>query len=91
MTFCVNSSCDQNHPPKLIFIKVHGHSGNPLFEGADRFAVQGADKQSDNEGTLYSGGRGQEMVFNWVDDADESKSHSWWTHQGARREDVMAN
>ena len=53
------------------------HSGDPLHEEADRLAVEGADKESDNENTLYPGGRGQEMVFNWADAADKSKSHTW--------------
>ena len=47
-----------------------------LHEEADRLAVEGADKESDNENTLYPGGRGQEMVFNWADEADKSKSHT---------------
>ena len=62
---------------RTLFVKVHGHSGDPLHEEADRLAVEGADKESDDEGTLYPGGRGQEMVFNWIDDADKSKSHTW--------------
>jgi len=34
-------------------------------------AVEGAGKESDDEDTLHPGGQGQEMGFNWVDDADE--------------------
>jgi len=62
---------------RTLLVKVHGHSGDPLHEEADRLAVEGADKESDDEDILYPGGRGQEMVFNWVDDADKSKSHNW--------------
>ena len=62
---------------RTLFVKVHGHSGDPLHEEADRLAVEGADKESDNENTLYPGGRGQEMVFNWADEADKSKLHTW--------------
>ena len=68
----------------------------PLHEEVDRLAVEGADKESDDEDILYLGGRGQEMGFNCVDDADKSKNthlvpNSEETHQGARREDVVAN
>jgi len=62
---------------RTLFVKVHGHSGDPLHGEADRLAAEGADKESDDEDTLYPGGWGQGMVFNWVDDADESKSHTW--------------
>jgi len=62
---------------RTLSVKVHGHSGDPLHEEADRLAVRGADKESNDEDTLYPGGRGQEMVFNWVDDADKSKSYTW--------------
>ena len=62
---------------RTLFVKVHGHSGDPLHEEADRLAVEGADKESDNENILYPRGRGQEMVFNWADGADKSKSHTW--------------
>jgi len=62
---------------RTIFVKVHGHSGDPLHKEADRLAVEGADRESDDEDTSYPGGRGQEMVFNWVDDADKSKTHTW--------------
>jgi len=61
---------------RTFFVKVHGHSGDPLHKETDRLAVKGADKESDDEDTLYPGGRGQEMVFNWVDDADKSKTHT---------------
>jgi len=43
----------------------------------DRLAVEGADKESDDEHTLNPGVWGQEMVSNWVDDADKSKSQAW--------------
>jgi len=62
---------------RTLFVKVHGHSGDPLHEEADRLAVEGADKESDNENTLHPGGWGQKMVFNWADEADKSKSHTW--------------
>jgi len=62
MIFYLNSSCDQTNPHELFFVKVHGHSGDPLHEEADRLAVEEADKESDNENTLYPGGWGQEMV-----------------------------
>ena len=29
---------------QTLFVKVHGHSGDPLHEVADRLAVEGADK-----------------------------------------------
>jgi len=61
---------------RTLFVKVHGHSGDPLHKEADRLAVERADKESDDEDTLYPGGRGQKLVFNWVDDADKSKSHT---------------
>ena len=79
MTSCVNSSCDQNHSHEKKIVQVHGPSGDPLHEEADRLAVEGADNKSDYEDTLYLGARGQEIGFNWVDhdDADESKSHTW--------------
>jgi len=54
-----------------LFVKVHGPSGDPLHEEVDRLAVEGADKENDDDYTLYPGGRGQEMGFNWVDDADK--------------------
>ena len=57
---------------RTLFVKVHGHSGDPLYEEVDRLAVEGADKENDDDYTLYPGGRGQEMGFNWVDDADKS-------------------
>jgi len=62
---------------QTLFVKFHGHSGDPLHEEADRLAVEGADKESDDEDTLYPGGQGQEKGFNWVDDADKSKFHIW--------------
>ena len=62
---------------RTLFVKVHGHSGGPLHEETDRLAVEGADKEIDDEDTLYPGCRGQEMGFNWVDDADQSKTHTW--------------
>jgi hypothetical protein len=64
---------------RTLFVKVHGHSGDPLHdsEEADRLAVEGADKESDNKNTLYPGDQGQQMVFNWADEADKSKSHTW--------------
>jgi len=62
---------------QTFFVKVHGHSGDPRHEEANRQAVEGADKESDDEDTWYPGGRGQGMVFNWVDDEDKSKSHTW--------------
>ena len=40
-------------------------------------ATHSTKRESDNENTLYSGGRGQEMVFNWADEVDKSKSHTW--------------
>jgi len=46
-----------------LFVKVHGRSGDPLHEEADRLAVEGADKEIDDEDTLYPGGQGQEMGF----------------------------
>jgi len=42
-----------------------------------RRTVEGADKESHHKYTLYPGGRCQEMGFNWVDDADKSKSRTW--------------
>jgi len=62
---------------RTFFVKVHGDFGDPLHEEANRMAVEGADKKSDDEDTLYPGGQGQEMGFNWVDDAYKSKSHTW--------------
>jgi len=62
---------------RTLFVKVHGHSGDPLHEEADRLAVEGADKESDDEDTLYPGGQGPKMGFKWADDADKSKSHTW--------------
>jgi len=62
---------------RTLFVEVHGHSGDPLHEEADRLAVEGANKESDDDDILYLGGRGQEMGFNWVDDADKSKTHTW--------------
>jgi len=70
---------------RTLFVKVHGHSGDPLHEEADRLAVEGADKKSHDEDTVYPGGRGQEMVFNWVDDADNSKLHTWCPTVNASR------
>jgi len=72
---------------------IQTHSGDPLQE-ADRRAVAGADKESDDKDTLHPGGRGQELVF---DDADTSKPHTWCPTVKTRikahwrREDVMAN
>ena len=62
---------------RTLFVNVHVHSGDPLYEEADRLPVEGADKKSDDEDNVYPGGRGQEMVFKWIDDADNSKSHTW--------------
>ena len=62
---------------RALFVKVHGHSGDPLNKEADRLAVEGANKDSDDDDTLYPAGRGQEMFFNWIDHADKSKSHTW--------------
>jgi len=62
---------------RTLFVKVHGHSGDPLHEEADRQAETGADKESDDTDILYPGGRGQEMVFKWVDDTSKPKSHTW--------------
>jgi len=64
-------------PSRTLFVKVHGHSSYPLHVEVDRLAVEGANKESDDEHTLYPGDRGQEMVFNWVNDAEKSKSHTW--------------
>jgi len=57
---------------RTLFVKVHGHPGDPLHKEADRLSVEGNDKESKDEDTLYPGDRGQEMIFNWVDDADKS-------------------
>ena len=39
---------------RTLFVKVYGHSqGDPLHEEADRLAVEGADKESDDEDTLH--------------------------------------
>ena len=35
-----------------LFVKVRGHSGDPLHEEADRLAVAGAEKKSDDEDIL---------------------------------------
>jgi len=75
MTSCVKLRSKSSS--RILFLKVHGHSGDLLHEEADRLAVEGADKESDDEDTLYPGGRAQEMVFNWVDDADKPASHTW--------------
>jgi len=61
---------------RILVVKLHGLC-DPLHEQADRLAVEGADTESDDEDTLYPRGLGQEMGFNWVDDADKSKSHAW--------------
>jgi len=37
---------------RTLFVEVLGHSGDPLHEEADRLAVEGADKESDDK-TLY--------------------------------------
>jgi len=79
---------------RTLFVMVHGHSGDSLHEEADRLAVEGAGKESDNENTLYPGGRGQDMVFNWADEADISKSHTWCSTVKKRikaHEEKMAN
>jgi len=62
---------------QTLFVKVHGHSDSTLHKEADRLAVKDINKESDNKDTLYPGGQGQKMVFNWVDDIDKSKSHTW--------------
>jgi len=62
---------------RTLFVKVHGHSDDPLHAEADRLVVEGADNESDDGHTLYLGGPGQEMFLNWVDDADTSQSHTW--------------
>ena len=36
-----------------LFVKVHGHSGNPLHEDANRLAVDGAVKESHDEDSLF--------------------------------------
>jgi len=54
----------------------HGLSGDSLHEDLDRMAVAGADKESDDKDILYPGGRGQETVFNWVDNASKPQSHT---------------
>jgi len=54
----LNSDGDQNHPQDF-FVKVHGHSGDQHHEEAERLAVEGAYEESDDEGTLFPGGRGQ--------------------------------
>jgi len=36
---------------RTLFVMVHGHSGDSLHEEADRLAVEGAGKESDNENT----------------------------------------
>jgi len=77
MISCMNSSHDQYHPHDFFFVKVHTHAGDSLHEEVDRLAVEGADKERDDEDTVYPGGRGQKMVLNWVDDADKSKLHTW--------------
>jgi len=38
---------------RTLFVKVHGHSGNPLHEEADRLAVEGAVKESHDEDSLF--------------------------------------
>jgi len=60
---------------RTLFVKVHGTSGDPLHGEAIRLAVAGADKESDGKDILYPGGRGQEMVFNCVDNAG-GKNHT---------------
>jgi len=40
-----------------LFVKLHVYSGDPLHGEADRLAVEGADKESDDEGTLYHQGQ----------------------------------
>ena len=51
------------------------------YDDADRLEISRADQDSDDEDILYPGGRGQELGFNWVDDANKSKTHTWCLHQ----------
>ena len=89
MIFYLNSSCDQTNPHELFFVKVHGHSGDPLHEEADRLAVEEADKESDNENILYPGGRGQEMVKKCIKAHEEKMS--WQTRsQKTHAEEFLA-
>ena len=51
------------------FVKVHGHSGDPLHAIADYLAVQGADQ--DDEEAEFVAGRPDCILYSWAQDGSE--------------------
>lgn len=77
---------------QTLSVKVHVHSGDQLYEETHRLAVAEADKESDDEEIMYTVDRGQEIIFNWANNAiTHLVPNRKKTHQSARREKGIAN
>ena len=59
----------QENGSSTTFVKVHGHSGDPLHAMADHLAVQGADQDEDEAEFMAS--RPDCILYSWVQDGAE--------------------
>lgn len=63
---------------RTVFVKVQGHSSDPLHTMADMLAVQGADKELDpDEQPVFPRERTEKMVFEWCDARGMPQSQVW--------------
>ena len=63
---------------RTVLVKTHGHSSDPLHTQADQLAVQGADRElEDDEAPLFSFGRVEPVRFEWSDDEGRERSEVW--------------
>ena len=63
-----------------IIVKVFGHSGDPVHEGADLAAVTGASTElKENEKPCYPNERQASMCFRWTDPIGKERVEPWNT------------
>ena len=68
------------------FVKVHGHSGDPLHAVADHLAVQGAAHEE--EEAEYVAGRPDCILYSWMKNEEEC-AHPWGPQIKKRIKSVM--
>ncbi|MBL6911070.1 MAG: hypothetical protein ISR34_11690 [Pirellulales bacterium] len=69
MDIVASLSQRQENGLSTTFVKVHGHSGDPLHAIADYLAVQGADQ--DDEEAEFVAGRPDCILYSWAQDGSE--------------------
>ena len=68
----------QNAGATTVVIKVHGHSSDPLHTHADILAVQGANKElEDDEQPLFPAPRSDPMSFRWTSQKGGAENQVW--------------